>query len=187
MATRIGEPRGGLNKWRILGWGGLAALLATPLVAMQFTSEVQWTGSDFIAMGVLFALVGGTIELAVRASSNLAYRLGAALAVLGSFLLIWVNLAVGFIGDEDNPQNLMYFALLGLPIAGAFIARSNAAGMARAMLATAAGQALITAIAWFAGLGANDPPGAVGILMLNSVFVGLWLLAALLFRNASEA
>lgn len=30
------------NPWRIVGWGTAAALLLLPLVAMQFTSEVNW-------------------------------------------------------------------------------------------------------------------------------------------------
>lgn len=177
----------GLNRWRILGWGAAATLLLTPLIAMQFTSEVQWTGSDFVVMGAMFALAGGAIELAVRASSSLAYRVGAAIAVLASFLLVWMNLAAGLIGDEDNPANLMFFGIVAIAVAGSFIARSSATGMARAMIATAAAQSLVAAIAWLAGLGAQEPPGAVGILMGNLFFVGLWLLAALLFRNAAES
>lgn len=30
----------GRHRWRIAGWGALAALLALPAVAMRFTSEV---------------------------------------------------------------------------------------------------------------------------------------------------
>ncbi|KGM53307.1 hypothetical protein N800_07895 [Lysobacter daejeonensis GH1-9] len=32
-------------------WGGGATLLLMPLVAMQFITEVDWTSSDFAAMG----------------------------------------------------------------------------------------------------------------------------------------
>ena len=39
---------------------------------------------------------------------------------MAAFLLIWINLAVGIIGSEDNPANLMYGAvlLLGLVACG---------------------------------------------------------------------
>lgn len=32
---------------RIAVWGAICALLIAPLLAMQFTNEVAWTGSDF--------------------------------------------------------------------------------------------------------------------------------------------
>ena len=35
------------------------------------------------------------------------------------FLLVWVNIAVGFLGNENNPANLMFFGLLGLTLVGA--------------------------------------------------------------------
>jgi hypothetical protein len=38
--------------------------------------------------------------------------------------LVWMNLAVGIIGSEDNPANLMFGGVLALGILGAFIARS---------------------------------------------------------------
>lgn len=186
MTAPMNPGRSGLNKWRLFGWGAAGALLLAPLIAMQFTTEVQWTGSDFVVMGAMFALAGGAIELAVRASSSLAFRIGAAIAVLASFLLAWVNLAAGLIGDEDNPANLMFFGIVAIAITGSFIARSDPAGMARAMVAAAAAQALVAAIAWLAGLGAHEPPGAAGILMGNLFFVGVWLLAALLFRKAAD-
>lgn len=79
--------------WRIAGWGLLAVLLLTPLVAMQFTDEVDWTASDFVIMGVLLLLVGLGFELAARLSSDVVYRAAFGLAVLTGFLLVWVNSA----------------------------------------------------------------------------------------------
>lgn len=51
-----GEGAWRLNPWRVLGWGTAAALLLTPLIAMRFTSEVNWTASDFALAGVM---IGG--------------------------------------------------------------------------------------------------------------------------------
>ena len=79
-----------------------AALLALPLVAMQFTSEVAWTGPDFAVAAVL--LTGAC--LACLAMARLAARrprpwrriaawAGLALACAS----IWAELAVGmFLG-----------------------------------------------------------------------------------------
>jgi hypothetical protein len=107
------------------------------------------------------------------------------LAVVASFLLIWINLAVGIIGSEDNPANLMYAGVLAIAIGGAMIARFRAGGMARALLATAIAQALVAAIAIVGGL---VPPynTTQQILVLNGFFVVLWLLSAWLFRRAAR-
>jgi len=123
--------------WRVVGWGGAVALLAVPFFAMGFTSEVNWTASDFIFAGVLLAVIGGGFELALKMSSNLHYRLGAALALLGTLLTIWANLAVGIVGSNDNPANLWFFAALLLGILTSMVGRFSASGMSLASFATA--------------------------------------------------
>ena len=115
-----------INPWRLVGWGGAVALLLAPLIAMRFTSEVNWTASDFIFAGVLFAIIGGAFELAVWASRNRAYRAGAALALLGTFLTIWANLAVGIVGSEDNPATQLFFVALLVGIVIACVGRFRA-------------------------------------------------------------
>ena len=125
--------RGGL--WRIVVWGGAAALLLVPLMAMQFTDEVQWTGSDFAIFGAMLAVPLGVLELAVRATGSMAYRAAVAVALGAAFLMTWANLAVGIIGSEDNPLNLMFFGVLAVGIVGAFMARFQPRGMAHALVA----------------------------------------------------
>ena len=41
------------NHWRIVGWGTAAIMLFLPLIAMQFTDEVNWDVSDFIIFGAM--------------------------------------------------------------------------------------------------------------------------------------
>jgi hypothetical protein len=168
--------RRGLN-WRVIAWGTAALLLLLPLVAMQFTDEVNWTGSDFIVMGALFGTVGLGFELAIGMSSSWAWRAGAGVAIVAAFLLVWVNLAVGMIGSEDNPFNLLFGGVIAVALAGAAAARFRPEGMARAMAAAAVAQAAIG----LAGL-ATDPRGG----MLSMVMAGLWLIAAWLFRKAAR-
>lgn len=71
------------------------AILMVPLVAMQFTSEVAWTGSDFLVAGVLLALTGLALVAALRALRTARSRRIAAGAVGLAFLYCWAELAVG--------------------------------------------------------------------------------------------
>ena len=97
------------------------------------------------------------------------------MAVAAALMLVWMNLAVGLIGSEDNPANLM----------GAVLARVQPRGMARALCATAFAQALVAVIAWIAGLG--DPgSGPLEIFVLNGFFVALLVGSAWLFRRAAH-
>ncbi len=113
----------------------------------------------------------------MRTSGNNGYRAAAAIAIAGAFLLVWANLAVGIIGAEDNPANLMYAGVLAVALVGAAMARLRPAGMARALAATAVAQALIAGIALTLGYFTLAPDG---------FFVALWLLSAWLFRQAAR-
>ncbi len=106
-----------------MAWAGAALIPLLHLVAMQFIDEVNWGVGDFVVAGVLMFGTGLAYELAVRMSSDTAYRAAAGIALAAAFILIWVNLAVGIIGSEDELANLMYFGVLAVGIIGALIAR----------------------------------------------------------------
>lgn len=173
------------NWLRVAGWGGAAVLLLLPLVAMRFTSEVNWTLGDFIVMGALLGGHGLVLELVTRKANSLAYRFGMTVAVVASFLLVWVNLAVGFLGDEGNPANLMFLGVIAVAAAGAVIARFEAAGMARAMLAAAAAQMLAGVVGYSAGWASPGSQGAFEVVMGAGLFTMIWLGSAWLFRKAA--
>lgn len=75
-----------------------AVVLMVPLVAMQFTSEVNWDHTDFIVMGILLISIGLLIVLASRKIKRISHRIIAIVALLASLLLIWAELAVGIFG-----------------------------------------------------------------------------------------
>ena len=185
MASRPDNAGAGVP-WRAIGWGSAVALLALPFIAMQFTRDVIWTLSDFVAFGVMLLLVGIPLELAVRMSRNWSYRGGALLALLGMFLTIWANLAVGIVGSEGNPANMWFFAALLVGIAGSAIGRFRAKGMAIAMVATAAAIGFAFAVAV---MGPTDEPNVSHWLELagTSVFAALFLGSAALFRRAARS
>lgn len=173
----------GRRSWgwlRYVGWGGAVALILTPLVAMQVApgSGVNWTAGDFVFAIIMFAVLGLAFELAVRLSGNWSYRFGAALGLGTGFLLVWANLAVGYIGSEHNPYNQLFFGVVLVGIAGSVIARFRARGMAIAMLATAIAHALVGAIGF---------PQDTRTAPITIVFTLLWLGSAALFRTAAKA
>ena len=163
---------------RTVMWGGATALLLAPAVAMQFTTEVQWTLFDFALMGVLLAIACGAGELVLRASNSLTYRLGAAVAIGTTFVLGVGNLAVGLIGSEDNPANDRVWAVLAVGVVGALIARFKPRGLSLVMLALAAGQ---IGLALYADATAQELP-----LRITVVFATGWLVAAALFDRAAR-
>ena len=73
----------------------VTVLLCIPLIAMQFTNEVNWTLSDFIIAGVLLLSTGIIIEAVARNVRNRKTRIGIVLGILMAFLLVWAELAVG--------------------------------------------------------------------------------------------
>jgi hypothetical protein len=66
----------------------------------------------------MLLLATGAFELTLRASGSLAYRFAAAITIGVCFLLVWFSLAVGIIGSEDHPANLLYAGVLAIGRAG---------------------------------------------------------------------
>ncbi len=77
----------------------VGALLLIPFIAMQFSTEVVWTASDFIIMGILLLLTGLGIDLVLRKVSSTQNRLLISGIILAVFFLIWAELAVGIFGS----------------------------------------------------------------------------------------
>ncbi len=165
---------------------GLAAafMLLLPLIAMQFTDEVDWSVFDFAAAWILLFGAGFTYKLVARKMNNAAYRTAVGIAVATALLIVWINLAVGFIGSENNPANLMYFGVLIIGVIGAVIARFQPQGMSIALLVTALAHSLAAMIALIADLGYPED-GPMKIMLLNGFFIVLWIVSGMLFKKAA--
>ncbi len=79
-------------------YGIPAMLLVLPLVAMQFTKEVNWTVSDFVIGGILLFGTAGIIDFVLRKVKSRRNRLILSVSVLLVLMLIWAELAVGLFG-----------------------------------------------------------------------------------------
>lgn len=73
-------------------------ILLIPLIAMQFTDEVDWKLFDFVIMGILLLGTGLLCELVIRKVRNMDYRIGIIAFILVMLFLIWAELAVGIFG-----------------------------------------------------------------------------------------
>ncbi len=179
MATNMRNEGGRRGRWRWAIWGGAAALLLLPAVAMRVGDNgVDWTGSDFVVFGAMLLIACGAYELGVWLSRDRAYRAGFGVAVVAGFLLTWINLAVGIIGDGGNPANLAFFGVPLVGAIGAMIARFKPQGMARALFATAIAQAVAGVVAL--------TQGSVEGVGLSALFAVAWLVSAALFRKAAS-
>ena len=162
-------------------------ILLLPLIAMQFTDEVVWDLVDFVAAGILIFGTGLAYKLMARIGGTLAYKTAVGVSLATTFLLVWVNSAVGIIGSENNDANLMYFGVLAIGIISIIIARFQPLGMACALFATAIAQASVPVIALIIW-----PPiswgsaGVFGVFVLNAFFAMLFVGSAWLFRNAAQ-
>lgn len=89
MAVNAGRGRGRRpSRWRIRAWGAAALLLLLPLVAMQFTDEVDWDVGDFAIFGAMLVVAGGIYELAARMTENNAYRAAVGVALAAAFIAV---------------------------------------------------------------------------------------------------
>lgn len=79
-------------------YGIPAMLLVLPLVAMQFTKEVNWTVSDFVIGGILLFGTAGIIHLVLNKVRSQRNRIILSLAILFVLCLVWAELAVGIFG-----------------------------------------------------------------------------------------
>lgn len=83
---------------KIFLWLAVATgvILSIPLIAMQFTREVNWTLFDFIVMGVLLFGTGFMFVHVARVTPR-KYRTLIGIAFVATVLITWVHLAVGIV------------------------------------------------------------------------------------------
>jgi hypothetical protein len=77
----------------------VATLLLIPLIAMQFTEEVNWSPADFVIMGGLLLGTGLMIDLVLRKVKGTFNRIAICVLVFFALLLVWAELAVGIFGS----------------------------------------------------------------------------------------
>jgi hypothetical protein len=171
--------------WRIAAWSAVAGLMLVPLAAQLVSGGFGWSSGDFVFVAVVLFASCFIFDLAARRAPNFAYLAGAAAALAAGFGLFVVNGAVGLVGSESEPHNLLFGAAILVALVGAVISRGRAAGMARAMLAAAVTHVGVSSALLVAAGGASDADPRMEILGL-AIFATVWLASAWLFRRASK-
>lgn len=170
-----GGPRNG--RWRGALWAIAALVLLVPFVA-----GAPWGTEDYVFAALLMFGSLGLYELAARLTGNTAYRTGVAIAIGATFLLLWVNGAVGL---TDSDADGLFLLVPTVAFIGALVARFRPRGMAVAMFAAAATEVSIAVIALIAGI-VPAFNSAFEILGLAGFFGMLFVGSALLFREAAR-
>lgn len=87
------------NNKRLIGIVvAVGVILLIPLIAMQFTTDVNWTPFDFIIAGILLLGAGLLCEMVIRKVTKINHRIAICLVILIALLLLWAELAVGIFG-----------------------------------------------------------------------------------------
>ncbi|PWK21015.1 hypothetical protein [Xanthomarina spongicola] len=86
------------NKRLIIILLAIPLILLFPLIAMQFSSEVNWSLVDFLVMGILLLGFGFMLEIVLRKVSKKKIRIALIAIIFIAFLLIWAELSVGIFG-----------------------------------------------------------------------------------------
>ena len=92
---------------------------------------MNWDALDFAVFGAMLLGAGIVYAFARRKTRNSAYRAAVGVALGSAFLLVWINGAVGILGDEDDVANMMFFGVLGIGAVGAAVCRFEARNDAR--------------------------------------------------------
>jgi hypothetical protein len=122
--------------------------------------------------------------------ASTAYRLAAGLGITGAVMLVWLVMGVGVLGADGDDVDRIFTGVLAVGFIGALLSRS-ARGLANAMFAMAAAQALVMGMAFNAGLHLSPVSSVYELVGVNGIFIAMFAASGLLFwlsaRKASQA
>jgi hypothetical protein len=124
--------------------------------------------------------IGGE-QMAGSGKGSWAYRMGAAVALVASILIVWTTLV------RDDGTGIGFFLVILAAGVGGFAAWFRPAGMARTMLGVAVMQTLLGLAIATAPVTANAPDGVFRAVVFGGFFTVLWLVSAGLFRAAAAS
>lgn len=168
---------------------GSTLFLIIPLTGMLLSAGVNWGLFDFIFAWVLIFGSGFTYKFITSKISNTKYKAALGIAVFTSLFIVWSNLAVGIIGSEDNPVNLIYFVMLFAVIIGGVAVKFQPKGLSILMLAAAAAHGLIPFAAVLL-IGTENIERFTremnALIVIHLFIIMLWTISGLLFRYSAQ-
>ncbi|GAB4339876.1 MAG: hypothetical protein Kow0037_25380 [Calditrichia bacterium] len=163
-----------------------ALILLIPLIATHYSTAFDWKPEDFLVAGVL---IGGSLTVYRWLAGRLRNRMlkvAWMLFIFTTLLLIWVNLAVGIVGNEGEPANLLFYLL---PLLGSIFAarvRFRPAEMARILRLMGIIQVMLGGMFYILSpqITSHGSPGH--ILLLSLFFATGWFGSAFFFHRGTN-
>jgi len=174
------------NKIRFIIWITVTLSIFLVFLSILIPNEVQW--KELVAYIIILSAIGGIYEVWQWLKKKSSYyRYAFIIGFLGAFFIGWANGAVGIIGNEDNPANLMYVAIFIVGLIGSLISRFKPHGMSITLFAVALVQLAIPFIALFIwpAKASWGGAGVIGVFIINAIFALLFIASGILFRHAS--
>ncbi len=160
-------------------------ILIAPAIGELTVEGWEWGVGGFLLMGTLLFVTFLMIELIAKYSPNKLYKAAVALTTLTTFGIIYVNLAVGIIGDGNN-TSACYFLVVPVGFIGLAASRLKPKGLSITAFLMAAVVLLVPTIAFLL----SDPhimeePGPLKVFILSAFLASAYVCSGLLFRQAA--
>lgn len=162
------------------------SLLLVPFTASFYVEGFNWSTSDYLFAFMMFFVTVTSYKMITRSNTSAIYKFAIGFSLFSGFFMVWVNLAVGIIGAEDNPINIYYFIVILIGLVGANLVRLRPEGMARVMGIMAASIIVIVFIALVTGAQHMPHSSVTHILAVNAVMAFLFIQSAFLFHYAAK-
>ena len=163
----------------------VGCFLLIPLAAKLNSDDFAWSPFDFVAAGIVLFGTGFMYLLLTRTAESVIYRVATGMALVSGLLLLWINAAVGIIGGEDDPANVMYLGVLGIGFLGGLVAQFRPLGMARTLFAMAVALGVVEVIALIL-LSGRPIIESIRTSGVNGFFIVMFSGAAILYLRAAE-
>lgn len=116
------------------------------------------------------------------------YKIAFSIGLAGALIIGWMNGAVGIIGSEDNPINMLYGTIYIIGLIGLIASRLRPKGMAVTQFGIAITLAVIPAIALAISKETQwGDAGVLGVFAINIFFATLFLISGWLFLKSKNS
>lgn len=167
-----------------------ALVLFIAIIQFDLQDFIAEFGSFVQALSLLYlatAIICGIITFFVTKSHNKYYRRALGMALFTAAIIPWMNGAVGLIGNEGNPANVVYYIVLSFGYIGSLIARFHPESMTNVLSFVSGGQALIAVgVPIFTILQGFPVDGAIKIFIMNGSLTLLFITSAYLFQKSTN-
>lgn len=157
-------------------------VLVIPLVGTFTVEGWNWDGFDFVVAGIVLFTAFFMIEFLAKKMRDIPSRVATGITVVTTLLIVWVNLAVGIIGDGNN-TSACYMLVVPVGFIGLALSRLKPQGLSYTAFAMAAVMLLVPTVAWLIGNpDIHQETQVLKVFILSAGFAFWYIVAGVLFR-----